>query len=201
MKIPRRGLLPRPAYVRDAGLFVIAAEGEKTEAQYFALFNTERVRVEVLPTGPDGFSAPKHVLERLVKFQGQHALEDSDELWLVVDVDRQRPQFLDEVTRDAQASGYHVAVSHPCFELWLLLHFRDADPSDADCGAVTARLRQHLGGYSKTGLKRDLFTPEGIRAAIARAKTLSAEEEWRWPAFPGTHVYKLVEKLLPYLKP
>lgn len=143
--------MPRPAYVRDASLFVIATEGEKTEAQYFSIFNSERVRVEILPTGPDGRSAPKHVLERLVKFQDQHALEAMDELWLVVDVDRQRPQFLDEVTRDAQAGGYRVAVSHPCFELWLLLHFRDADPSDAE--------------------------------------------------FPGTHVYKLAEKLLPFYKP
>ena len=124
MKISRRGLLPRPAYVRDAGLFVVATEGEKTEAQYFSLFHSERVRVEVLPTGPDGLSAPKYVLERLVKYEERYALEEDDELWLVVDVDRQRDQFLDEVTRDAQHSGYHVAVSHPCFELWLLLHFR-----------------------------------------------------------------------------
>lgn len=156
MSIRRTGLVPRPQFVRDARIFVIAVEGEKTEAQYFSLFESTRIHVEVLPTGPEGRSAPKHVLERLVKFEEQFDLDKEDEKWLVVDVDRQRGQFLEEVTQVAQESGYGLAVSNPCFELWLLLHFQDVDLADTDCGAVIERLRPHVGGYrkAKSRLKR-----------------------------------------------
>ncbi len=32
MRVRRTGLVPRPQFVRDARIFVIAVEGEKTEA-------------------------------------------------------------------------------------------------------------------------------------------------------------------------
>jgi len=201
MRIRRTGLVPRPQFVRDARIFVIAVEGEKTEAQYFSLFESTRVHVEVLPAGPAGLSAPKQVLERLVKFEEQFDLDADDERWLVVDVDRQRGQFLDEVTQVARESGYGLAVSNPCFELWLLLHFRDADPSDTDCAAVVNRLHSHVGGYHKARLRLEAYTPDRTREAVARARTLEGGQNTRWPDFPGTHVFKVVERLLPLLTP
>lgn len=198
MRIQRKGLVPRPDFVRDAPIFVIATEGEKTERQYLSLFENPRVHVEVLPTDLEGLSAPKHVLERLAKFEQQYDLGNEDELWLMVDVDKQRGQFLDKVTQIALESGYRLAISNPCFELWLLLHFRDADPADTTCDAVKKRLQQHLGGYNKGNLNLSLYTPEKIRDAVQRAKSLDRELSARWPSFPGTHVFKVVEKLLHY---
>ena len=198
MRISRSGLVPRAEYVRDARIFVIAVEGEKTEEQYFSLFENKRVHVEVLPTGPDGLSAPKYVLERLVKSEEKYDLGADDERWLVADVDRQRGQFLGEVTRAAQESGYSLALSNPCFELWLLLHFQDADFSDADCHAVIERLRPYTDGHNKAKIKLDVYTLDKIREAAGRARVLSGERETRWPHFPGTHLFKLVERLLQY---
>jgi len=201
MRIGRTGLVPRPQFVRDARIFVIAVEGEKTEAQYFSLFRSTRVRVEVLPAGPEGLSAPRQVLERLVTFEERFDLDADDERWLVIDVDRQRGQFLNEVTQVARESGYSLAISNPCFELWLLLHFQDADPSDTDCAAVIERLRPHVGGHNKAKIKLEAYTPERTREAIARAKALEGERDTRWPNFPGTHVFKVVERLLSLLMP
>ncbi|MGO8671752.1 MAG: RloB family protein [Capsulimonadaceae bacterium] len=196
MKAPRRGLVPRQFYVRDARLFVVATEGEKTEEQYLSIFECQRVHVEVLSTGPDGKSAAKHVLERLAQFSEQYDLRPDDELWLMVDMDRQRPQFIEEVTQMAAESGYLLAVSNPCFELWLLLHFRDHDEADVDCALIEARLRAHLSGYNKTKINVKLYSREAIERAIAAAKRLDRPENIRWPAYPGTHVYKLVETLI-----
>ncbi len=139
MSIHRTGLIPRPQFVRDARIFVIAVEGEKTEEQYFSLFGSSRVHVEVLSAGSGSLSAPKHVLERLVRFEQQYDLGPEDERWFVADVDRQRGQFLAQVTQIARDSGYHLAISNPCFELWLLLHFREADPADTECRSVIER--------------------------------------------------------------
>lgn len=201
MRTRRTGLVPRPQFVRDARIFVITVEGEKTEAQYFSLFESTRVHVEVLPAAPEGLSAPKQVLERLVAFEERFDLDGDDERWLVLDVDRQRGQFLDEVTQVARESGYGLAVSSPCFEVWLLLHFQDADPSDTDCAAVIERLRPHVGGYNKAKVRLEAYTLDRTREAVARAKALERERDTRWPDFPGTHVFKVVERLLPFLTP
>ncbi len=196
MRVRRTGLVPRPQFVRDARIFVIAVEGEKTEAQYFSLFESTRVHLEVLPAGPEGLSAPRQVLERLVKFEDQFDLGGDDERWLVIDVDRQRGQFLDEITQVARESGYGLAVSNPCFELWLLLHFQDAHPADTDCAAVIERLRPHVGGHNKANIRLEAYTPERVVEAAARARALEGERDTRWPGFPGTHVFKVVERLL-----
>ena len=96
MRIKRRGLLPREEYVRDARLFIVATEGEKTEEQYLSVFENSRVHVRVLSTGPDGKSAAKHVLERMTDFEDDYDLGPDDERWLMFDIDRQRPQFIEE---------------------------------------------------------------------------------------------------------
>lgn len=195
MKIRRTGLLPRSQYVRDARLFVVATEGARTEKQYFELFQSTRVKVEVVSTGEDNKSAPQHVLSRLAQFQEEYDLGPEDELWLVFDKDR---WFVEDVAQVAVESGYRLAVSNPCFELWLLLHFEQHDPADATCKHIEKRLKVCLPGYHKAKLKHALYTRDAVVRAVEAAKKLDKAEGVRWPAFPGTHVYKLVEKLLEF---
>jgi len=197
MSICRKTLVPRQQYVRDSSLYIVAVEGEKTEEQYLNIFQSSRVRIKVLSADTDGRSAAKHVLERMAAFETE--LEDpgpDDERWLMFDVDRQRPQFIEEVTQIGLESGYQLAVSNPCFELWLLLHLREHDPADLECAAVVSRLRSHLGSYSKTKFDSSPYDRDAIVKAIEAAKLLDRQENVRWPSYPGTHVYKLVEKLL-----
>jgi len=196
MSISRTAILPRTEFVRDARLFVIAVEGEKTEVQYFSDFGNTRVKVEILSAGTKGLSAPNHILERIVKFEEENDLGPEDERWLVFDVDRQRKHFLNEVAKVARESGYNLAISNPCFELWLLLHFQDADLADVDCAAVIARLRPHIGGYKKSKINLEAYTANKTNEAVTRARALEGKQGTRWPGFPGTHVFKLVEALL-----
>ena len=170
MRIKRTGLLPRKEYVRDARLFVVATEGEKTEEQYLSIFQNPRVHVRVLSTGPDGKSAAKHVLARLAEFEQQYDLGPEDERWLMFDVDRQRPQFIEEITQMGMESGYRLAVSNPCFELWLLLHFREHDAADADCKSTEQRLRDHLGSYSKVNFDAVPYDRVAVVRALEAAK-------------------------------
>lgn len=46
-----------------------------------------------------------------------------DEYWCVVDVDEHLS--LGEAMQLARQHGIRVAVSNPCFEVWLLMHFKD----------------------------------------------------------------------------
>ena len=81
---------------RDARLIVIASEGKDTERIYFKALAKEytnpRVHVHILERSVDeqNNSSPEHVLKQLNDYKSQYELEADDELWLVVDKDRQQ---------------------------------------------------------------------------------------------------------------
>ena len=75
----------------------------------------------VIPTSEDNKSSPKYVLERLKHFRQEYELAAGDELWLMIDVDRWQDKKLSSVTQEAYASDFKLAISHPCFETWLLV--------------------------------------------------------------------------------
>ncbi|MEH2263456.1 RloB family protein [Nostoc sp.] len=194
-KINRTKLLDRQHDRRDAKLFIVATEGKETEKQYFGMFHSTRIKVEVLSTGDDGNSAPQYVLERLNTFKEQYNLNEDDMLWLVLDVDRWGAKNLSMVCRQAKQKGYHLAVSNPCFEIWLCLHFEDLNPEYKTCQDFKSRLRTLLGSYNSSNLDLSLYKPN-IVDATNRAKLLHSKSQHNWPPTLGTHVYRLVEILL-----
>jgi hypothetical protein len=198
-RIKRTKLLDRQHDRRDAKLFIVATEGEVTEKQYFAMFHSTRIKVEVLPTSSDGSSAPQYVLDRLNAFKDQYDLNEDDMLWLVFDVDRWGARNLSLICRQAKQKGYCLAISNPCFEVWLCLHFQDADPQDKGCQAFKARLRTILGSYNSSNLDLSLYKPR-IEDAVDRAKALHPNAQQNWPPAVGTHVYRVIEILLRALK-
>ena len=194
----RTGLLDRPTQRRDARLFVVAVEGEKTEQQYLealayqGVISRSKVKIHVIPA-VDGRSAPEHVLARLDAFQVN--LKPLDEKWLVLDVDRFGVKKLALVCREAVSKRYQLAISNPCFEWWLLLHFTDS-PESATSRECEAELRRLLGSYNKVRIAADRYTRERVELAIRRAAERDQSPGSRWPDSAGTHVHRLVAKLL-----
>jgi len=195
-KIKRTKLLDREHDRRDAKLFIVATEGKETEKQYFGMFKSSRIKVEILATTEDGKSAPEYVLERLDKFKERYDLSKDDMLWLVSDVDRWRDKKLSSVCSQARQKGYNLAISNPCFEVWLTLHFEDINTQeDKDCDEFKKRLRIILGSYNGSKLDISAYKPK-IKDAVNRAKNLHPSSQQDWPPTLGTHVYRLVEILL-----
>lgn len=214
MKVERTRLVRRGGGQRDARLFLVAAEGSVTEKQYFeglrdrAVIDPRRVRIEVIGAADDTSSAPQYVLSRLDEFRKRHQLNDAlDQLWLVIDTDHwsapSHLRNLDQVIQQARQKGFHAAVSNPCFELWLLLHFTD-DVSGIDV-AIEPRaagrrcvdlLRRLCGSYDKSNLQIELYDRERVIAAIDRARALDTAPADRWPQAAGTRVYRLAHELL-----
>lgn len=198
----RTGLIRRQAGFRDARLFIVATEGARTEPQYIAHLKLQgwidrsRVIVEVIPT-QDGTSSPNHVIHRLSEAQQRFQALPSDECWLVLDVDRWGPRLLSEVAQEATQKGYKLAISNPCFELWLLLHFTDSAPSSSSCAAIEEQLRQIHGSFNKSNLDGTLYTRERVNEAVERARRLDSSPTDRWPQSPpGTHAYRLFTRIL-----
>lgn len=190
----RRPLNRAIPHLRDTKLFVVATEGQRTEKQYFDVFQNARVQVRVIPSD-SGFSAPEQVLERLDQFKQEYQVEDDDELWLLVDVDRWGSAKLSKVAALTLQKGYKLGISNPCFEVWLYLHFNDLPVRDLTCADIVELLRQELGSYNKSKLNTEPFKNH-IREAVERARRLHVNAGERWPTALGTHVYKLVEQLL-----
>lgn len=202
---------------RDARLIVIASEGKDTERIYFTALAKEytnpRVHVHILERSENeqNNSSPEHVLKQLNDYKSQYELEADDELWLVVDKDQWEDKMLSRVaTECALEVSMHMALSNPCFELWLLLHLEDvasltpeehtlwmenrrksknADPY------LKVRLRQKMGTYHESSYDA-LTLIAHIEDAIERARALDKTPTDRWPQTLGTRVYLLAESVM-----
>jgi hypothetical protein len=168
---------PRPltrdaAGLRDDRLFIVACDDTYAPKQYFGFFQIPRVHVHVVAT-EDGTSAAEHVLERLRNFDH----EEYDELWLLLDTDHciaggHLQSFLAAIAATKQ-QGINVALSRPCFELWLLLHHEQESAVQLlpDCKAVNDMLRSKLGQYNKTNLKPEHYPLASVLDACTSAMT------------------------------
>ena len=191
---------PRPLdrgvpYQRDTRLIIIATEGRKTEEQYFNIFRDTRIQVKVLSTGEDNRSAPNHVIDRLNSFKEEYQISNNDELWLMVDVDQWGDRNLSQIVQEASQRTYGLAVSNPCFEVWLLCHYETPKATLGNCQSVEGALKNTLGGsYNKSNLDRSFFSGR-VASAIQNAKNLDGNSNDRWPQAIGTHVYKVVNSI------
>lgn len=201
--IRRTGLVPRSQHHRDAKLYIVATEGEETEPRYFHaiqerdLIPRSRVKIHVLPA-EDGCSAVAHIVSRIEGFLAQYAfVPDLDEVWLVLDTDLRvgdRTRQLAELLTLSRQKGWNLAISHPCFEVWLLLHVTDdlRDITDT-CSSVVTVLRRHLGEYAKAKTPDECL--DGVRLALAIDRAQRVVGPGDWPTAPGTQVHRLLSAL------
>ncbi len=207
----------RESFVREVQrLFVIATEGKKTEIKYFEEFsskdyyNNKEVYIEVLKRVKSG-SSPTNVVKQLNGFKSEYKLKNGDELWMIIDRDKQswKPKEIASVARLCLQKKYGFALSNPSFEVWLLLHrkdlktYTDAARTELLINKKTnsrTRLESELlnicGSYNKTNLKVADYLPH-VKKAIKRSESLVQSQTERWPNYLGSHVFKLVKKLLP----
>lgn len=202
---------------RDARLIVIASEGKDTERIYFKALAKEytnpRVHVHILERSENeqNNSSPEHVLKQLNDYKSQYELEADDELWLVIDKDRWTEAMLSRVaTKCSQGIAMHMALSNPCFELWLLLHLEDAaslTPEEQEQWMENRRksktaapflkvhLRQKMGSYHESNYDAPTLIKH-VEEAIMRARALDKNPADRWPQTLGTRVYLLAESVM-----
>jgi len=214
MREPKRTFPPlgRQSGTKTPDRIVIASEGENTEPQYFQELAKKNSRISVVSLvraeEDKSKSAPKYVLQQLRDFKRNEAPRKHDELWMVVDVDQW--ENLAEIVNRCEAEGYHPAVSNPCFELWLLLHFRSLEEYTAEesqrllenkkVAKNRTRLAKELSdclidGYNTKNPGTGRFIPF-VKVAIERARQLDKNPDDPWPKMLGTRVYLLAERIL-----
>jgi len=190
----RPSLDPRPRVL-------VVCEGRVTEPEYFDAFRREEenLLVEVLIDSEGG--APKTLVERAAlrkrkaEEEARRARDENlkyDEVWCVFDVD-QHPH-LPDARQQARDNGIKLAISNPCFELWLLLHFREQN-AHIERKPVATLLKTHIRNYHKHGPFAALRGryPEAVqRAQILDRRHADIGSE---SGNPSTSVYLLTERI------
>ena len=176
-------------------LFIIATEGTNTEPEYFSSLNARNASIQLIFANNQGTS-PLKLLKKLKEKIKSSELKSSDEAWLVIDRDSWAIDQIDELYCWTNSQpNYHLALSNPYFEYWVLLHYENgrgiSGISDLD-----ARIKRNIPDYDKH-LDMRKITDDMISQAISRAIERDNPPCERWPEKQFvTTVYRLVEKLI-----
>ncbi|MBN2789647.1 MAG: RloB domain-containing protein [Candidatus Delongbacteria bacterium] len=191
----RRSFKRKTGTRRYKKLYIISTEGQKTEQEYFSIFDNRGSIIRVKCLKSKKKSSPLSVLKRMKDYIKEENLLETDEAWLVVDRDEWTDKQLKQLHDWAEEKeNYGFALSNPKFEYWLLLHFEDGKgvKNSKDC---TKKLKKYLPNYDK-GVDVNQITDKMIHAAVKRAKDKdkgSFEERLK---SAGSTVYKVVEKIV-----
>lgn len=212
--MPRKNRIYKKAggQFRDATYKLIIGEG-KAEEQYFNGLlpfieeeSHKRIKLKVFPY-QDSDSALKHLVTKAIAFRSDFSdfTKGRDEVWIVADKDLSTDYQLAQALKQTQAEEMNLAISTPCFEIWLLLHLSDLTTTTYDLNPVfndkpnrkaaqncEKELKKILDGYNKTNIPMTKLTPY-IQVAIERAKVM--DDGGDLPSNIGTKVYKIVEQL------
>jgi hypothetical protein len=137
--------------------------------------------------------APRRTSGLKSKIQGV----ETEQVWCVIDGDYQ--DKINNARRKADANGVRLAVSTPCFEYWVLLHFEDNATPCAKCIDTIRFLKKHVGGYQKGVCDFDPIVVN-VHDAVDRAeqlRTLRASID-RLPENhnPCSEIYLLIKNIL-----
>ena len=202
-------------HFRDFTYKLIVGEG-LTEEQYFKGLlsiidkkERQRFKFRVQPYKDDGRTAIKHLVTNALDFRAKFSdfKKGQDEIWVCSDMDLNNDGELNTAASDCEKEKMNLAISTPCFEIWLLLHVSDLSQTSFDLNPIFDKkrnrkaaknceleLRKVLGGYNKSILALDKFLPF-TEEAIKRARLIDNGSPDKWPMEIGTRVYKLLENL------
>lgn len=173
-----RGARPRKPRRR----LLVVCEGACTEPDYIHGYERHVRNATVKVELSEGQGDPLRIVQKAKRLKQQAARRartqgddflDYDEVWCVFDRD-EHARF-DAAIALAQRSTIALAVSNPCVELWLLLHFRES-PGARHRDDLRRMLRDDfLPGYDKH-LDFERLVP-GVAEADKRAERLARDAE------------------------
>jgi len=173
---------------------VIFCEGEASEPDYInglkrlpSVHSNTAINIEVDPRQ----GVPLTLVRLAI---GRAADDEVDECWCVFDVEwpKNHPN-LKQAVQLARDHNIRLAISNPCFELWLILHFED-QTAFLDTDEAEGRSRK-LDGRSGKRINADQYIPHRHAAAL-RASSLSCRHERDQTLFPHDNPSSTMSDLL-----
>lgn len=125
--------------------------------------------------------------------------DEVDECWCVFDVEwpKNHPD-LSQAVQLANDHGIHLAISNPCFELWLILHFEDQTAFMIT--SVAERKSRKLDGRSGKRIEPAQYM-EHRQTASQRAALLAERHARNDTSFPRDNPSSRMIDLLAAIEP
>ena len=189
----------RVAERKTSSVFVIFTEGKVTEPSYFSPLISELNRRENVDISLEGcYSSPSSLVRAATNHKMNNARETSDlQIWCVFDVESPDPHSdLERAMSDAKHNKINLAISNPCFELWLILHHQNQD------GPITTKkakdLRHNLDNSQGSEVSGEVYR-SGLPEAMGRAKGLTSKHNRDGNSVPDNNpssdVYLMLEAM------
>ena len=195
----RRDKLKRRKNKREAKtIFIIYCDGE-TEKNYFKSFKVKLKDIGNVKILVKDAPNPLQIVKRLIK-EKITVGDDGYYFWGVCDVD-ERYENIKEVIKEAKKDNIKLAISNPCFEYWILLHFKKTRPIYSKCNPIINELKKHIQNYDKNDRKIYNKISQLEIEAIKRAKEYGFKNKNLFESSEAaTTVYKLVDELNTFLQ-
>lgn len=180
---------------------LVVCEGSKTEPQYLnellSHCRLSTANIEVLGAGVDPVSLVKRALKRArLEIRGG---DPFDRVYCVFD--RNSHANFHQASDMARHHKMRLARSWPCFEFWLLLHFRymrspySAQGQRSPGQICVSDLSSVHAGYSKGGGGAFLHLLPKLDSAIQNARQTRVDAQRTGEDNPSTEFHELVEYL------
>lgn len=188
--VQRRRLATRGKPRRGTRTVLVYCGAARTERDYFeGLKRAWRKSTMSIVVRGAGISPDQ--LVRTAAAHRDRKADSFDEVWCVVDVD----EFdVTAAVLEAGKRGVNLAISNPCFELWLLLHHTDCTAYCSGYTDVARRLKRHVPSYDKARIRFVDFAG-GVADAVKRARQLDATGG-NWRKNPSTGVWRVVDQIV-----
>jgi hypothetical protein len=184
---------------------LVFCEGRRTEPEYLSALKLEpSVRkvaaVDIRIAQKESGVVPLTLVQRAVderRASGEQG--EIDEFWCVFDVEVpvSHPHLAEAIAL-AEANGIKLAISNPCFETWLILHFREHRGWLESEQAV--RLRRQLDQSADKGLDPARYMPH-VSTAAARAAKLEERHQRDGTPFPQDNPSSGMHRLIASVHP
>lgn len=204
----------KPQRGRRRRVVHVFTEGRVTEPQYIEIirdigtYREPTVKVEVRianDTAPASQRKPIKLVEaavRLMRTESRTARRSGLEreywpqVWCLFD--RDEHESVDAALKQAKEGGVSVAFSHPCFEVWRLLHLKPVTGTfGRSCDMVTARLPFMATTPNIKVVERGQIPEGSFKEAKKRALKMNADHAEHVPKSlrdPYTDVFAFVEE-------
>lgn len=181
-------------------VILIVCEGEVTEKQYLQGFanahRNRRVDIEIYRKSAGAPTTLVKWAKEQKRLADENAISEKDDnlrydaVWAVFDVDAH--QNIKQAIESARDNGIELAISNPCFEIWLWFHFAE-QPGMIDRKVLRQWLKTHVKNYDKH-VDYSVFEP-GYYDAVRRAKPLGLHDDSSCQPGPNpsTGIYVLTE--------
>lgn len=177
--------------------YYLVCEGDVTEPDYFnrlkSFYQKSIIDITCLKKQQ---SAPTYLVKRAIEAQSK--LKKEDEIWIILDVDQWTAEQFEELQKwEQQKANRNVAVSNPCFEIWLIFH--DQLPKDNSKRACQNYFKKNI-AHGNKGIRSNWLTLDKVMDAVKRSKIRDTGDQGIIPNGPTSRIYRLIESIEEFIE-